>query len=65
MDSVWLHRLRVQFGITAQTVNAKYKVAFGMAVRRLGVAWRNVTRLLALFHVLFLGRVSRFETIDE
>ncbi len=66
VDYTWLHRWRRQFAFTAQSANCKYKVSHAKLERRLGVAWRNATRLLVLFSLLFpLAGVLKFVSIDE
>lgn len=62
---VWLHRWRKEWGLTPQTVNAKYKVSFEKVVMRLGVLWRNATRLLVLHETLFGPGKLTFASIDE
>ena len=61
----WIHRWRKEWGLTPQTVNAKYTVSYEKVVKRLGVTWRSAVRLVVLHEVLFgPGRLT-FASIDE
>ena len=61
----WLCRWRKQWGLTLQSVDCKYKVSFQKKLRRLGVTWRNETRLLVLHDLLFRLDKLTSVSIDE
>ena len=65
LDYVWICRWRKQWNLTKQSVNCKYKVAFSKKVMRMGVTWRNSTRLLALHAKLFGPDRLTFVSVDE
>ena len=58
--STWICRVRKAHSLTPQSVNAKYKVSYDKLVARMGVAWRNAARLMALREILLGPGKLRF-----
>ena len=63
--STWICRVRKAHSLTPQSVNAKYKVSYDKLVARMGVAWRNAARLMALHEILFGPGKLRVLSFDE
>ena len=64
-NSCMLSRWRREWGLTVQSVNAKYKVSFAMVERRMGVLLRNAARLLVFHELLYGAGKLVFVSIDE
>ena len=61
----WLSRWRKKWNLSLQSVNCQYKVAFSKTLQRLGVSWRNATRLLVLHELLYGRGKLTFVSVDE
>ena len=65
VGAVWICRWRKFWNLTLHAITCSYTVSFTKKLMRLGVSWRNSTRLLVFHELLFgAGRLT-FLSIDE
>jgi len=65
ITAVWIHRWRKSNSLTPKCITCSYTVSFVKKLNRLGVTWRNATRLLAFHELLFGPGQLTFMSIDE
>ena len=62
---VWICRWRHFFSIVPKAITCSYKVSYAKKMVRLGVLWRNATRLLVFHELLFGPDKLTFVSMDE
>ena len=61
----WISRWRRFYSIVPRCITCSYKVSYAKKLRRLGVLWRNATRLLVFHELLFGPDKLTFVSMDE
>ena len=62
---MWISRWRRYYSIVPRCITCTYKVSYAKKLRRLGVLWRNATRLLVFHDLLFGPDKLTFVSMDE
>ena len=62
---MWISRWRRFFSIVPKCITCSYKVSYAKKILRLGVLWRNATRLLVFHEFLFGPDKLTFVSMDE
>ena len=65
LTTCWLHRWRVQYGVSLRRVNLVYKVSHAKLLHRLRVFWSNVIRIRAFWEHLHKDKPLRFISCDQ
>ena len=61
----WISRWRTFYSIVPGTITCSYEVSYAKKLRRLGVTWRNATRLLVFHEALFGPDKLTLISLDE
>jgi len=65
VSTKWVSRWRYFFSLVPKCITCSYKVSYWKKLTRLGVLWRNTTRLLVFHELLFGPDKLTFVSMDE